>query len=98
MEEKYIVKIQANEDRSINNSKRLDAFEHKLDNIYDLTISVKEIATEMKAMRTDVNKIDKRVLEIENQPIKRMNSIWGYIVGGLIGAIITFVAIKLGLK
>lgn len=98
MEEKYIEKIQSNEDRSKTNSKRLDAFERKLDNIYDLTISVKEIATEMKAMRTDVNKIDKRVLEIENQPVKRMNSIWGYIIGGLIGALITFLTVKLGLK
>ena len=52
----------------------------------------------MKAMREDVNKIDKRVVDIENKPSKKMDQIWGYIVGGLIGALITFLAIKLGLK
>ena len=61
-------------------------------------MSVKEIATEMKAMREDVNKIDKRVVEIENKPAKKLDSIWGYVIGGLIGAIITFLTIKLGLK
>lgn len=98
MEEKYIEKIVEAEQRSKSNTKRLDSLENKLDNIYELTVSVKEIATEMKAMREDVNKIDKRVVDIENKPSKKMDQIWGYIVGGLIGAIITFLAVKLGLK
>ena len=98
MEEKYIEKIIVAEQRSKSNTKRLDTLESKLDNIYELTVSVKEIATEMKAMREDVNKIDKRVVEIENKPAKKLDSIWGYIIGGLIGAIITFLTIKLGLK
>lgn len=98
MEEKYIEKIIETEQRSKSNTKRLDEHDKKIDDIHNLTIAVKEIATEMKAMREDVNKIDKRVLAIEDKPSKRMDLIWGYIVSTLIGGIIGFVLFKLGLK
>ena len=45
MEEKYIEKIVEAEQRSKSNTKRLDTLESKLDNIYELTVSVKEIVT-----------------------------------------------------
>ena len=93
-----IEKVAHLEEREKSNTKRIDVVENKVENIYDLTLSVREIATEMKAMREDVNKIDKRVVEIENKPAKKLDSIWGYVIGGLIGAIITFLTIKLGLK
>ena len=60
--------------------KRIDNIENKVENIYELTASVKEIATEMKAMREDVNKIDSRVLAIEEKPAKRRDSIVGTII------------------
>ena len=52
----------------------------------------------MKMMREDMNKIDKRLMAIEDKPSKKMDQLWGYIVGGFVGAIITFIAVKLGLK
>ena len=69
-----------------------------MENIHELTISVKEIATEMKMMREDVNKIDKRVLAIEDKPNKRMEQIIGYALSALIGGIIGFILIRLGMK
>lgn len=47
---------------------RIDCLENKMENIQDLTIAIKEIAIEVKAMRSDVNKIDERVSDIEKQP------------------------------
>lgn len=98
MEDKYIEKIIETESRSKSNTKRLDGLAEKVEDIHNLTLSVREIATEMKAMREDMNKIDKRVMAIEDKPSKKMDQIWGYVVGGLIGAVITFVAVQLGLK
>ena len=76
MEEKYIEKLIETEQRSKSNTKRLDALEEKVEDIHSLTLSVREIATEMKAMREDVNKIDKRVLAIEDKPNKKMDTLW----------------------
>lgn len=72
MEKSDIMKLQETEDRSKSNTKRLD--EHdikfkemsgKLEDIHELTYSIKEIATEVKLMREDVNKLDARVGNIE---------------------------------
>lgn len=60
--------------------KRIDTLEHKVENIYDLTTSVKEIAVEMKAMREDMNKIDSRVQAIEEKPSKNWDKIINIII------------------
>ena len=44
---KVVERLVENEQRSKSNSKRLDSIENKVENIYDLTLSVREIATEM---------------------------------------------------
>lgn len=98
MEDKYIERLVETEQRSKSNTKRLDDHDKKIDDIHNLTVAVREIATEMKAMREDVNKIDKRVLAIEDKPSKRMDLIWGYIVSAIIGGLIGFVLLRLGLK
>ena len=60
--------------------KRIDTLEHKVENIYELTSSVKEIATETKAMREDVNKIDDRVKSIEDKPAKNWDKVMSLIM------------------
>lgn len=98
MEEKYIEKIIETESRSKSNTKRLDGLEEKVEDIHNLTLAVKEIATEMKMMREDMNKIDKRVVAIEEKPSKKLDQIWGYIVGSVIGGVIAYCLVRLGLK
>ena len=83
MEDNYIQKLIETEQRSKSNMHRLDKMEDIIQNIYDLTSSVKEIATEMEAMREDVNKIDSRVIAIEEKPKKNWDT--------LISAIITII-------
>lgn len=85
--------------------KRLDTLSHslentdnKIENIYELTISVKEIATEMKAMREDVAKIDNRVHTIEEKPTKRYDSIISTIIGCIVTGIVTYFLVKMGVK
>lgn len=62
--------------RSKSNTKRLNNLDLKIENMYQLTMSVKEIALELKAMREDMNKIDDRVLAIETKPAKRWESVY----------------------
>ena len=85
--------------------KRIDALEHKnemtdakLENIYELTTSVKEIALEMKAMREDVNKIDTRVNAIEEKPSKRYDGIVTNIISCIVTALVTYFLVKMGVK
>lgn len=98
VDKEYIKNIIETESRSKSNTKRLDTLESKVEDIHNLTLSVREIATEMKMMREDVNKIDKRVLAIEDKPSKKMDQLWGYIVGALVGGMIAYCLMKMGLK
>lgn len=84
--------------------KRIDTLEHKqeatdnkIENIYELTISVKEIATEMKAMREDMAKIDNRVHAIEEKPVKRYDTIVGQVISIIVAGVVGFFLAKFGL-
>lgn len=81
----------------------------KLENIYDtltkMTINVEKIALELKYMRDDFTKLsndvksyDKRLLELENKPVKRydtaINTIITGVVSALIGALMAFILRK----
>lgn len=83
--------------RSKSNTKRLDKLESKVEDIYELTLSVKEIAVEMKAMREDMNKIDDRVLAIESKPSKRLDGIIDKIIFTILGIIIAYIFSKIGM-
>lgn len=98
MEKNELERLVETEARSKSNTKRLDNLEPKVDDIHNLTLSVREIATEMKMMREDMNKIDKRVMAIEDKPSKKMDLIWGYIVSAILSGLVVFVFMKLGLK
>lgn len=98
MDTGYLERLVEVEQRSKSNTKRLDEDERKIEDIHSLALSIRDIATEVKLMREDLNKIDKRVLAIEDKPSKRMDLIWGYVMSALIGGIIGYILIKLGLK
>ncbi|MGN1342875.1 MAG: hypothetical protein ACI4VL_06790 [Bacilli bacterium] len=98
MEREDLEKLVEIEHRSKTNAKRIDSLENKVEDIHNLTLSVREIATEMKMMREDMNKIDKRVLAIEDKPSKKMDLIWGYIVSAIVSGLIVFIFMKLGMK
>lgn len=98
MDTEYIERLVEVEQRSKSNTKRLDEDERKIDDIHNLALSVRDLATEVKLMREDLNKMDKRVLAIEDKPNKRMDQLWGFLMSALIGGLISYVLFKLGLK
>lgn len=83
--------------RSKSNTKRLNSLDLKIENMYQLTMSVKEIALELKAMREDMNKIDDRVLAIETKPAKRWEGIIDKIIFTILGIVIAFIFSKIGM-
>ena len=106
MEKSDIIKLQEVEDRSKSNTKRLDEHDdkikdinNKLEDIHELTYAIKEIATEVKLMREDVNKLDTRVGNIENEPAKDYKEVKKAIrdkiilsvIGAFVGAVIALI-------
>lgn len=106
MEKEYIEKMIETEQRSKSNAKRIDEHDakfkeinNKLEDTHELTYAIKEIATEVKLMREDVNKLDTRVGNIEKEPAQDYKdtkkairnqiicTIAGAIIGGLIALI-----------
>ena len=101
MENERLVRV---EESSKQAHRRIDTLEHnlentenKIENIYELTISVKEIATEMKAMREDMAKIDNRVHAIEEKPAKRYDAVVGQVISIIVAGVVGFFLAKFGL-
>lgn len=97
MNKEEIEKLTEIADRSKSNTKRLDKLDDKVENMYQLTLSVKEIATEMKAMRGDMTKIDTRVLHLETKPSKRLDGIFDKIIYTILGIIIAYLFKQIGM-
>ena len=97
MNKEEIEKLTETSDRSKSNTKRLDKLENKVDSLYELTLSVKEIATEMKAMREDMNKIDDRVLHLESKPAKRWDGIVDKFIYTILGILIAYIFKQIGM-
>lgn len=106
MEKEYIERIVEIEQRSKSNTKRIDEHDakfkeinNKLEDTHELTYAIKEIATEVKLMREDVNKLDTRVGNIEKEPVQDYkevkkairNQIICTIVGAIIGGLIALI-------
>lgn len=106
MEKDYTEKIIETEQRSKSNTKRIDEHDarfkevdSKLDDMHELTYAIKEIANEVKLMREDVNKLDKRVENIEQEPAKDYKEVKKAIrdkivlsiVGAIVGAVIALI-------
>lgn len=98
MNKEELEKLVETEQRSKSNSKRIDKLEITTDSIHELAISTKELATEVRAMREELNKIDKRLLAIEDKPKQKLDLIWGYIISTVIGGIVTFIMLRIGMR
>lgn len=94
--EERIVKL---ETIMLHHDENLKDLNRKLDNITDLTISVKELATEVKLMREEQTKLTARVEEIEKEPAEDYKelkkNVTKQIVTFIVGAILSGIAVFL---
>lgn len=102
MEEKYMQMIIENNQSVKSAHHRLDKLEDDIGEIKELTIAVKEIAMEMKAMREDQNKINERLKIIEEKPIKdyedTKKQVKGKVISFITGIVLTAIAFLFGLQ
>ena len=98
MDEKYIEKIIEVDSRSKSNTHRLDEHDKKIKELSNVYVALTKVDDKVTNVETDVGEIKKDLKDIKDKPSKKMDLIWGYVVGGVIGAIITFLTVRLGLK
>lgn len=86
------------EQRSKSNTKRLDDHDKKLDELSDVYIALTKVNDKVDNIDNDVTEIKKDIKDIKSKPGKRLDQITGYVLSALIGGIIGYVLLKLGLK
>ncbi len=108
MDEKYILKIQSNEDQIKSNTRRIDDLENDVKNNNTLALNVRELTIEIKHMREDYQKlaethakevqaIDNRLSDIERNPAKRYEQVVSLIITGIVTAVLGVLLGKFGL-
>lgn len=85
------------ESRSKSNTKRIDEMEKRQDNLDDLVSTVKVLADREKRVEDDVKEIKLSVNEIKEKPTKRLDGIIDKIIFTIVGGVVGYVLIKLGL-
>lgn len=81
---------------------RLDNISNEIKSNRELTIAVKEIATEMKYMREEQNKMNERLKAIEDKPLKEYEDtkqqIRKQVIAFATGILLTAIGFALGLN
>lgn len=84
------------ESRSKSNTKRIDEIEKRQDNLDDLVSTVKVLADREKRVEDDVKEIKTSVNEIKGKPAKRWEGVIDKVIFTVVGAIVTFILVKIG--
>lgn len=98
MDRKDIELIKEIEQRSKSNTKRLDEHDKRLDELSDVYVALTKVNDKVDAIDGDVKDIKSDMKEMKNRPSKRLDSVVDYILSALIGGIIGYILIKLGMK
>lgn len=87
METEIIEKLAHLEERAKSNTKRIDEVEQEVKENRELTVAVKEIATEMKHLREEQSNMNDRLKIIEEKPSKNWDKVITTIIGTVVGAL-----------
>lgn len=98
MEREDIERLKELEQCSKSNAKRLDEHDKQLKELSNVYIALTKTNDKVDKIESDVSEMKDDLKEIKNKPGKRIEQIIGYILSGIVGILISYVAIKLGLK
>lgn len=85
------------EDRSKSNTHRIEKLEERQDNLDALVTTVATLATREEKVENDVKEIKADVKTMISQPGKRWNGVVDKAISALIGGIICYILVQLGL-
>lgn len=85
------------EERSKSNSHRLDDMEKRQDNLDELVGTVKVLAVREENVENDVKEIKSDVKSLTNKPAQKWDNFMDKIFFAIVGAIVGFILVKLGL-
>ena len=86
------------EQRSKSNTKRLDVVEKWQADFGDLISTVRVLADREERVEKDVGEIKETVQEIKEKPSKRWEGIVSNVIYTVIGIVITYIFVRLGMK
>lgn len=86
------------EERNKSNTHRLNEHEEAIKENSNLIGAIKELATETKYMRSDLNETIQRLNKLENKDIDKWEKFKWLLVAGIVTIVLGALAVQVGLK
>lgn len=86
------------EQRAKSNTKRLDEHDQEIKENNNLIGAIKELATEVKYMREDLNDTIERLNKLEGKDVDKWEKFKWLLVAGLVTIVLGSLAVQVGLK
>lgn len=80
MDEKYVLKIQENEDRSKSNTHRIDEHDKKIDELSDMYIALTKVDNKVTNVEKDVTEIKSDLKVIKEKPSKHWEQVVNLVI------------------
>lgn len=86
------------EERAKSNTKRLDEHDEEIKENSNLIGAIKELATETKYMREDLNETIQRLNKLESKDGDKWDKFKWLLVAGIVTLVLGLIAVQIGLK
>ena len=86
------------EQRSKSNQHRIEEHDEEIKALRDLISTIKELATEVKYMRGDLNETITRLNKLENRDVGKCDKFKWLLVAGIVTIVLGYIAVAVGLK
>ena len=86
------------EQRSKSNQHRIEEHDEEIKALRDLISTIKELATEVKYMRGDLNETITRLNKLENRDAGKWDKFKWLLVAGIVTIVLGYIAVAVGLK
>lgn len=93
-----IEKVAHIEERAKSNTKRLDEHEIRLDNLEKTYSIMEKMDYRMGNVEKTVEKMDKKLDEVDKEKGKKWDKLVDYIFYAVLGCLLGYIAVQLGLK
>lgn len=98
MNKDEIKKLEQINQRSKSNTKRLDEHDKKIDELNNVYVALTKVDSKVDKVTEDVSEMKTDLKEIKDKPSKRIDQIVGYLLSAIIGGIIGYLFLKIGLR